>query len=404
MDVGERKTAMLVNNGVKHPPVLTSGILTPEIIQQFQITCQHHFNYRKVADPDKKYREAWKTLLQQHLAAGRIRPSSSPHASPAFLIPKADPVVLPRWVNDYRKLNANTVPDVHPLPSIAEILSDCGKGQFFAKIDMTNSFFQTRVHPDDIPLTAVTTTFGLYEWTVMPQGCRNAPATHQRRMFNALRDHIGSICHVYLDDIVIWSQTLEEHRQNVATILKCLRKNKLYCSPKKTDLFCLSINFLGYYISANGIEADNKKVEKILDWPVPRSAFDVRSFLGLVRYISNFLPALAQHTLVLNTLTTKEADKDFIWTPAHFDAFEAVKTLVTSRECLTVIDHINMGANRVFVSCDASDRCTGAVLSYGETPETARPVAFESQQLSGVELNYPVHEKELLAIVRALRK
>ncbi|PSR72228.1 hypothetical protein PHLCEN_2v11903, partial [Hermanssonia centrifuga] len=117
----------------------------------------------------KKYREAWKTLLQQHLAAGQIRPSSSPHASPAFLIPKADRVVLPRWVNDYRKLNANTIPDVHPLPSIAEILSDCGKGQYFAKIDMTNSFFQTLVHPDDIPLTAVTTPFGLYEWTVIAQ-------------------------------------------------------------------------------------------------------------------------------------------------------------------------------------------------------------------------------------------
>ncbi len=213
--------------------------------------------------------------MQQHLAAGRICPSSSPHASPAFLIPKIDPVVLPCWVNNYRKLNANTVPDVHPLPSIAEILSNCGKGQFFAKIDMTNSFFQTQVHSDDIPLTAVTTAVSLYEWTVMPQGCRNTPATHQWRMFNALCDHIGSICHVYLNDIVIWSQMLEEHRQNVATILECLWKNKLYCLPKKTNLFCLSINFRGHYISANGIEADNKKVEKILDWPVSCSAFDV---------------------------------------------------------------------------------------------------------------------------------
>ncbi|PSR71874.1 hypothetical protein PHLCEN_2v12251, partial [Hermanssonia centrifuga] len=378
--------------------------LPTDVYHHFRLKDPNAVIARRQYECPKKYREAWKTLLQQHLNAGRIRPSSSPYASPAFLIPKKDSVVLPRWVNDYRKLNANTVPDVHPLPSIAEILSDCGKGKYFAKIDMTNSFFQTRVHPDDIPLTAVTTPFGLYEWTVMPQGCRNAPATHQRRMFNALRDHIGSICHVYLDDIVIWSQSLEEHQQNVSTVLECLRRHKLFCSPTKTDLFCISINFLGHYISANGIEADNKKVEKILDWPVPRSASDVRSFLGLVRYISTFLPALARHTLVLNTLTTKEADKDFRWTPAHFQAFEAVKLLVTSRECLTVIDHNNLGNNKIFVSCDASDFCTGAVLSYGETPETARPVAFESQQLSGAELNYPVHEKELLAIVRAMRK
>ncbi|PSR72503.1 hypothetical protein PHLCEN_2v11626 [Hermanssonia centrifuga] len=378
--------------------------LPTDVYHHFRLKDPNAVIARRQYECPKKYREAWKTLLQQHLDAGRIRPSSSPYASPAFLIPKKDSVVLPRWVNDYRKLNANTIPDAHPLPSIAEILSDCGKGKFFAKIDMTNSFFQTRVHPDDIPLTAVTTPFGLYEWTVMPQGCRNAPATHQRRMFNALRDHIGSICHVYLDDIVIWSETLDEHRRNVATVLECLRRHKLYCSPKKTDLFCISINFLGHYISANGIEADNKKVEKILDWPVPRLASDVRSFLGLVRYISNFLPSLAQHTLILNTLTTKEAEKDFRWTPAHFQAFESVKLLVTSRECLTVIDHNNLGNNKIFVSCDASDFCTGAVLTYGPTPETARPVAFESQQLSGAELNYPVHEKELLAIVRAMQK
>ncbi|THG93879.1 hypothetical protein EW026_g7472 [Hermanssonia centrifuga] len=357
--------------------------LPTDVYHRFKLKDPNAVIARRQYECPKKYREAWKTLLQQHLDAGRIRPSCSPYASPAFLIPKHDTTVLPRWVNDYRMLNANTVPDVHPLPSIAEILSDCGKGQFFAKIDMTNSFFQTLVHPDDIPLTAVTTPFGLYEWTVMPQGCRNAPATHQRRMFNALRQHIGSICHVYLDDIVIWSQTLEEHRRNVATILECLRQHKLYCSPKKTDLFCISMNFLGHYVSADGIQADNAKVEKILDWPVPRSASEVRAFLGLVRYISNFLPALSCHTLVLNTLTTKEADKQFLWTPAHFEAFEAIKTLVTSRECLTVIDHMNLGNNRVFVSCDASNLCTGAVLSYGETPETARP---------------------LLAIVCALRK
>ncbi|PSR82057.1 hypothetical protein PHLCEN_2v6127 [Hermanssonia centrifuga] len=223
-------------------------------------------------------------------------------------------------------------------------------------------------------------------------------------MFNALRKHIGSICHVYLDDVVIWSQSLEEHRRNVETVLQCLRENKLYCSPKKTDLFCLSIHFLGHYISARGIEADGAKVAKILDWPVPRCASDVWSFLGLVRYISNFLPALARHTSVLNSLTTKDAEKDFQWTNAHFMAFEAVKTLVTSRECLTVIDHNNIGNNRIFVSCDASDFCSGAVLTYSESPETARPVAFESQQFSGAELNYPVHKKELLAIVRALRK
>lgn len=229
---------------------------------------------RRQYDCPKKYRDIWKTLLNQHLAAGRMRPSNSSYASPSFLIPKSDPMALPRWVNNYR-VNDNTVPDHHPLPSIAEILGDCAKGKIFGKLDMTNSFFQTRVHPDDVPLTAVTTPFGLYKWMVMPQGCRNAPATHQRRMFDALRPYLNTICHVYLDNIVVWSNTIEEHKQNWEKILCALREHHLYASLKKTQLFALEIDFLGHHISAAGIEADGKKVKRVLNWPTPRSANDV---------------------------------------------------------------------------------------------------------------------------------
>jgi hypothetical protein len=128
----------------------------------------------------KKYRNGWKTLIEQHLAAGRIRPSNSDYVSPAFIVPKADPNVLPRWVNDYRKLNSNTIADNHPLPLVEDILRDCAGHTFYGKIDMTNSFFQTRMDPDSIKYTAVNTPFGLYEWCVMPMGLRNSPAVHQR--------------------------------------------------------------------------------------------------------------------------------------------------------------------------------------------------------------------------------
>ena len=120
----------------------------------------------------RKYAEAWGTLIQVHLHAGRIQPSASSYASPAFLIPKSDPLAVPQWVNDYRQLNANTVTDCHPLPRIDDILNDCAKGKIWATIDMTNSFFQTRMHPDDVPLTAVNTPLGLYEWLVMPMGLK----------------------------------------------------------------------------------------------------------------------------------------------------------------------------------------------------------------------------------------
>lgn len=347
----------------------------------------------------RKYWEAWHTLLQQHISAGCIHPSDSPIASPAFIIPKADPMALPQWVNDYRLINENTIPDQHPLPLVDDILADCSKGQIWAKLDMTNAFFQTLVHPDDIKYTAVRTPLGLYEWTVMPMGGKNTPATHQQCMCLALREYIGKICHVYLDDITIWSQTVAEHIKNVATVLEALRAAKLFCSDKKTDLFCVEVDFLGHHISRRGIEPQSKKVDRIMNWPTPKTARDVRAFLGLVRYLAQFLPNLAEQTLILTPLTRKECDSDWPgWTDTHQKAFNAIKQLVVSRECLTTIDHENPGDNKIFVTCDASDYRTGAVLSFGPSWETARPVAYDSTHLSGAELNYPVHEKELLAI------
>lgn len=224
-------------------------------------------------------------LLQKHLDAGRIRPSSSSSSSPAFIIPKADAMVLPRW--------ANTIRDSHPLAHVDDILSDCTKGKIWATINMSDSFFQTRMHPDDIHLTAVSTPFGLYEWLVMPMGLRNAPSIHQRHVVSALHEYIGKFCHVYLDDIVVWSSSLAEHDRNVRKILEALCKAKLYCNPKKTHLYCTEIDFLSHHISERGIEADNQKVEKILAWPWPKSATKVCRFLQLVRYLAVCLPNLA---------------------------------------------------------------------------------------------------------------
>ena len=205
---------------------------------------------------------------------------------------------------------------------------------------MPNLFFQTWVHPDDIHLTAVTTPFGLYEWLAMPMGLRNSPPIHQRRMIATLRELLGKICDIYLDDIVIWSDTVEQHTHHIRLVLEALRKAKLYCNPKKCHFYLLELDYLGHHISARGIEANSSKVDKILDWPVPQNTTDIRSFLGLVRYISCFLPKLADYTCVLTPLTMKEARRDFpTWSTHHQTAFDAIKVLVVSRECLTTIDH-----------------------------------------------------------------
>ncbi|RDB15414.1 Transposon Ty3-G Gag-Pol polyprotein [Hypsizygus marmoreus] len=379
--------------------------LPTEVYHNIEVPPNTHFSTARAYSCPRKYRAGWKTLIDQHVAAGRIRPSCSPFTSPSFIVPKADPNILPRWVNDFRGLNKVTTLDNYPLPRIDDILADCAKGSIWGKIDMTNSFFQTLMNPDHIKYTATLTPFGLWEWVVMPMGLRNSPATHQRRVTLALKDHIGKICHVYLDDIIIWSSSVEEHKVNVSLVLEALRAANLFCSLKKSILFTTEIDFLGHHISPRGIEADASKVERILNWPRPRSAKDVRRFLGLVRYIATFLPALAEFTSILTPLTRKECNTFFPgWSPTHQNAFDQIKSLIVSRECLTTINHDNPGANKIYVTCDASLRRTGAVLSFGESWEAARPVAFESRQLRGPELHYPVHEQEMLSIMRAITK
>ncbi|MGH7240309.1 MAG: RNase H-like domain-containing protein, partial [Candidatus Saccharimonadales bacterium] len=351
----------------------------------------------------RRYLHSFQELIKQHLDAGRIRVSTAESASPAFIVPKSDPTVLPRMVIDYRQCNANTIKDRTPLPKVDDILELCGKAKYWGKIDMTNAFFQTRVHPDDVHLTAFTTPFGMYEWNVMPMGFCNSPSIHQRRMYKALRHLIGKICHIFMDDIIFWANSLKEHEENARQVLLALREADLYCSPRKTILFSVETEFLGHIISRNGIAADPKKIEKIVNWPTPQSVTDVRAFLGLTQYLRKFIKDLAKHTAILTPLTMKEQQKSpFIWNSTHQLAFVTIKGIVTTLPCLTVIDYDS--DDNIYVTTDASKEGVGAYLSQGKTWETARPVAFESRQFSSAEKNYPVHEQELLAVVHALKK
>ncbi|KAG5725077.1 hypothetical protein E4T56_gene10250 [Termitomyces sp. T112] len=348
----------------------------------------HIFHRIRLKDPSKvvnaqgysapkKFHEPWKRLLEEHLAAGRLRPSSSEFASPAFCIPKhrdgvPDFTVPPRWVNDYWELNQNTIRDSFPLPRVDDILADCGKGKILGKIDMTNAFFQTHIHPDDIHLTAIRTPWGLYEWVVMPMGGCNALSTHQRRMTDALRGLIGVVCHVYLDNIIIWSDMIEEHKENLRLVMEALRGASLFCNLQKSTLFARELQFLGHIISKEGIQPDLRKVDKVAEWPVPTTATNIRGFLGLTQYLSPFIPALAEHTSVLSPLTAKEYDKNFpAWTEDHQRAFDAIRHMVTDLETLTVIDY----------------------------EDTTKKIFLNAAQR-----NYPTHERELLAIVKALEK
>ncbi|SGY12237.1 BQ5605_C011g06436 [Microbotryum silenes-dioicae] len=297
-----------------------------------------------------------------------------------------------------------TVKDRMPLPLPDDILLTCSNAQFWAKIDMTNSFFQTKMAEEDIPKTAVSTPWGLYEWTVMPMGLCNAPATHQQRVNEALQGLLGTICFVYLNDITIFADTLEEHKACVCQVMEALRCAELYCSPTKTNLATVECSFLGHIINRAGVHADPKKIQRIEDWALPKTVKELRGFLGLVQYLRKFIPGLAEHTAALTPLTRQGLSSiATLWTPNEVRHFKAIKAIVTSLDCLWPPDH-SANAAPFWVMTDASNHGTGGVLLQGQEWKMARPIAYWSRQYIPAERNYPTHKQELLAIVEALKE
>jgi hypothetical protein len=383
----------------------------PEKIQREDSKVRHRIvltdpnaqiNERQYAYP-QKYMEAWRKLLDQHMKAGRIRRSTSQYASPSMIIPKKDPMALPRWVCDYRTLNSVTVKDRSPLPKVDKLIRTVATGKVFSILDQTNAFFQTRMREADIPLTAVKTPWGLMEWVVMPMGLTNAPATHQARLEEALGELINIICVVYLDDIVIFSQSFTEHEQHVRQVLCRLRAANLYCSPKKTQLFRHKIKFLGHWISAEGVQADDEKINQVLNWKAPSSAKGVKKFLGTVQWMKKFIWGLQKYVGKLTPLTSsKLLPKDFLWGPAEDRAFENIKKIMTTLPCLKNVDYES--DDPLWLFTDASGSGLGAALFQGTDWKGAHPIAYESHLMTPAEQNYPVHEQELLAVIHALQK
>jgi len=187
------------------------------------------------------------------------------------------------------------------------------------------------MHPKDIHKTAVTTPFGTYEWHVMPQGFHNSPAIHQCHIENALREHIGKICHIFLDDCILWATDVNDAASKICKIFAALQQAGLYINKKKLKMFSTLVKFLGHIISQNGIEANSSKIDRILNWPTPKNRKEVHQFLGLVCYIGAFLPHLAHHTEILNRLTTKTSIKHFsTWSAEHQFAFDSIKQIIIS--------------------------------------------------------------------------
>ena len=332
-----------------------------------------------------------KKQLDDLLLHGFIRPSKSPYGAPVLFVRKKEGDL--RMCVDYRALNKQTVKNTYPLPRIDELLDRLHNAKVFSKIDLRSGYHQIKIHDDDIHKTAFRTRYGLYEFLVLPFGLTNAPASFMCLMNDIFRDELDSIVIIYLDDILVFSENEEQHKIDLEHVLKKLEEHKLYAKLSKCEFFKSEIGFLGHIISRKGIAVDPSKVKSIVDWPTLTCVKDVQSFLGLVNYYRRFIHKLAKIAAPLTELLKK--DKPFVWARRQESAFNALKKAMTQAPVLVIFDP----SRPVSVHTDASKYAIGAVLM-----QDGRPVAFESRKLSSAEINYPMHEKEQLAVVHALRK
>lgn len=334
-------------------------------------------------------------FIEENLKSGRIRPSKSPMASPVFFVKKKDGSL--RLVQDYRKLNEMTIKNSYPLPLISDIITKLRKAKYFTKLDVRWGFNNVRIKEGDEWKAAFRTNRGLFEPLVMFFGLTNSPATFQTMMNEIFIELIdGNVVIVYMDDILIFTETLEQHREIVKKVLEILQENKLYLKAEKCEFEKERIEYLGLIISQGKIEMDPVKVEGVSKWPEPENVKDVQSFLGFVNFYRRFIQDFADIAKPLHDLTKKGTV--WRWAQRHKNAFSLLKEKVTSSPVLIFPDD-----NKPYkLEADSSDYATGAVLSQEGPDGKWHPVAFMSKSLSEVERNYEIHDKEMLAIIRAL--
>ncbi|KAM0724355.1 Retrovirus-related Pol polyprotein from transposon 17.6 [Formica fusca] len=333
------------------------------------------------------------------LKNGIIRTSASQWNAPLLVVPKkADASGKPklRVVVDFRKLNDLTIGDSFPLPNITEILDQLGNAKYFTTLDLASGYHQIPMAEQDKQKTAFSTPYGHYEFNRMPFGLKNAPATFQRLMNSILTGMQGLKCLVYLDDIVIYGASLEDHNKRLKEVLQRLRENNLKLQPDKCEFLRKEVIYLGHIISENGISPDPSKLTAIKEFPTPKKVKDIQSFIGLAGYYRKFIEDFSKIAKPLTKLTKKT--EKFEWTMEQQNAFEILKERLMTAPVLMYPDF-----NQEFiVTTDASDYAIGAVLSQGKVGND-RPIAYASRVLSRAEQNYNTTEKELLAIVWAVK-
>jgi transposase InsO family protein len=331
--------------------------------------------------------------VEKMLAMGVIRDSQSPWASPIQLEKKKDGSV--RFCVDYRYVNTQIQADAYPLPLINDLIGNLYEAKIFSALDLKSGYWQLPLDEESKPVTAFATANGLYEFNVLPFGLSIAPAVFQRSM-NKLFMKMPFVA-VYMDDIIVFSNSLADHEIHLQSVKKVLAENGLVLNEKKCQFRQTQIDYLGMRISHGMVHIVKEKIEPILKLKPPTTKRQVQEFLGLVNFYRSFCPSLAEVAEPLYGLT--HLNRSFEWTDKHEEAFENIKSMLTNPPLLKI-------PNPKFpfvISTDASDKALGAVLSQPINGKEF-PIAFASRLLSEAEKNYSVIEKELLAIVFAVKK
>lgn len=342
-------------------------------------------------------REALESYLSECLDAGTIVSSTSPAGAGFFFVKKKDGSLRP--CIDYRGLNDITIKNRYPLPLMSSAFELLQGARIFTKLDLRNAYHLIRIKEGDEWKTAFNTPLGHFEYRVLPFGLVNAPAVFQALVNDVLRDMLNVFVFVYLDDILIFSPSIEIHVQHVRRVLQRLLENKLFVKAEKCKFHANSISFLGSVISAEGVSMDLDKVRAVTEWPVPDSRVALQRFLGFANFYRRFIHNYSQIVAPLTSLTSSRTR--FVWSSSAQYAFDRLKSLFTSAPILLYPDV----SRQFIVEVDASEVGVGAILSQRSTVDgKVHPCAFFSHKLSPSERNYDVGNRELLAVRLALEE
>jgi hypothetical protein len=321
---------------------------------------------------------------------GYIRPSTSPWAAPVLFVEKKDGTR--RMCIDYWALNEVTIKNKYPLTRIEDLFDQLRGANVFSKIELRSGYHQLRIRPLDIPKTAFITKYGLYEFIVMSFGLTNALAFFMNLMNSVFMDYLDKFVVVFIDDILIYSQSEEEHVDHLKMVLQTLREHQLYAKLSKCEFQINEVMFLGHIINKDGLAVDPKKVVDILNWKAPTDARGIKSFIGMAEYYWRFIEGFSKIAKPMTTLLGNKIE--FKWTQKCQEAFEALKEKLTTTPVLILPD-----VHKPFsVYCDACYTGLGCILM-----QEGRVVAYSSRQLKVHEKNYPIHYLELAEVVHALK-